>query len=800
MKKTPNKINISAEYNHIDTENKWRHNWEANKTFSVDLDNAENPYYNLMMFPYPSAEWLHVWNFYAFTWSDINWRYNKLKWYDVFEPMWWDAFWIHSENFAKKIWSHPITETPKNVKTFKRQFTELGALNDWDNEINTTSPEYYKWNQWLFLELFKNNLAYKKMSLVNWCPECQTVISDEQVIDWKCERHWDTLVERKEMEQWFLKITDFAPDLYSSLDDLEWSEKTKITQKNWIWEKEWFNLKFQIFWTDDIIDTFTTRIDTVYWITFVAISCDSELASKYINEDQIELLQKMKRKKAFSKDAEKEWIETNIKVSNPVTWEIIPVYITNYVEAGYWTWAVMWVPWHDKRDMEFALKYNINVKHVYDESWEKDCLINSWEFDWLTKAEALVKVSDFLENNSLWNKSKQYKLRDWCISRQRYWGTPIPMVNCEKCWIVPEEENNLPIKLPVINDYKLSNNWKSPLSLVDDFVETTCPCCWWEAERETDVMDNFFDSSWYFFRYLSAHNNDKAFDLKRVEKWLPVDTYIGWNEHAVLHLMYTRFITKFLNKIGLINFNEPFKKFFAHWLIIKDGKKMSKSKWNVINPDDYIKKYWADALRLYLMFLWPLEKWWDFTDSWIESIRRFIWKIYNFVINTDIKSDDINSAPINRRQKINEFISDFDHSMGIYKYNVAISKLMVFFNSLHNHEFLYKKEIELLIKTLSIFCPYITEELWHNKLKNNTSVHLKWWLEKDENAEAEAKVVNLAVQISWKFRCIMTVWEESENEIIERVKKLDNISKYLDWKIIGKIVYVKWKVINLIIN
>lgn len=672
----------------------------------------------------------------------------------------------------------------------------MWALNCWENEINTTSPEYYRWNQWLFLKLFEKGLAYKKKSLVNWCNDCQTVISNEQVIDWKCERHWDTDVEKKEMEQWFLKITDFADDLYSSLDNLDWSHKTKITQQNWIWKKEWFNLKFQISWLDDYIETFTTRIDTIHWITFLAISCDGNLSDKLINDEQKELLSNMRKEKAFSRKDNKEWILTDTQVIHPITWELIPVFIANYVEWGYWTWAVMWVPWCDLRDKEFANKYKIEIKDVYNESEE---LINSWNFTWLNQKDAIPKISDYLEKEQLWKKTIEFKLRDWCISRQRYWWTPIPMINCGTCWIIPEKENKLPIKLPIIEDYKLSNNWKSPLSLVDDFVKVECSCCWWDAERETDVMDNFFDSSWYFFRYLSAQKDDWAFDKKRVEKWLPIDTYIWWNEHAVLHLMYTRFITKFLHSIWEISFDEPFKKFFAHWLIVKDGKKMSKSKWNVINPDEYIKKYWADALRLYLMFLGPLEKWWDFTDTWIISIRKFIWKISSFVNEANI--NDNGDLPVERKQEINLLVSGFEHSMWSYKYNVAISKIMTYFNNLKQNEVVYKEDVEILLKTLSIFCPYFTEELWNSKLDNKKSIHMPWWLEKYDNIDWEVKMIKLAVQIWWKVRGVLEINPNLEQEeVLNIAKGTEKIAKYLDWKTIKKVIYVKWRILNIVIN
>lgn len=790
----------NVQYNHFQVEAQWMKTWEREKTFSVDLDTAKRPFYNLMMFPYPSAEGLHVGNFYAFTGSDVHGRYKKMQGFDVLQPMWWDAFWIHSENYAKRIGSHPLVETPKNVTNFKRQFSQLGALTDWDNEVNTTSPDYYRWNQWLFLKLYENGLAYKKESSVNWCPECQTVISDEQVIDGKCERHGNTNVEKKQMEQWFLKITDFADELDSSLEDLNWSDKTKLAQKNWIGKKEWFTLNFTIDGRDEIIETFTTRIDTVYGITFIAVSCDSELADRLVPEDKKKTLEEMKRKKAFSHDTKKEWIFSGVQVIHPLTWEQIPVYIANYIDGNYGTGAVMWVPWHDQRDKEFSEIFGIKSLSVYLEENDDAWLVNSGKFNWLTKAQALEEISSVLEERKLGKKTKLYRLRDWCISRQRYWWTPIPMVNCKSCWIVPESITQLPVKLPEIGEYSLSNDGKSPLAGISSFIDTECPCCWGEAKRETDVMDNFFDSSWYFFRYLSAQNTQEAFNVDRANKWLPVDMYIWWNEHAVLHLMYTRFIMKALKRIGLVGFDEPFKKFFAHGLIIKDGSKMSKSKWNVINPDDYINRYWADALRAYLMFIWPLDSGGDFTDSGIVSMRKFLWRVYTFAATA--KPIDEQTLSWARKMAVNDAISSFQHSMESYKYNVALSKIMTYLRHLQGLEDVTKTEIETLVKLLSIFCPYISEEIWVNIFHNDGSVHLSWWPKLFEDAEREKMTSQtLAVQVSWKMRWLIEVQAESTEEDALNIAKRDStLAKYLDGKIIKKVVYVRWKILNIVLN
>lgn len=791
-----NANNTPSSYNHFDVENKLKLKWEQEKTFSVDLDNADSPYYNLMMFPYPSAAWLHVGNFYAFTWSDINWRYKRLKWFDLFEPMWWDAFGIHSENYAKSIGSHPLQETPKNIANFKRQFSELWAFNSWESEINTTSPEYYKWNQWLFLKLYENNLAYKKQALVNWCNKCQTVISNEQVVDWKCERHGDTQVEKKEMEQWFLRITDFAEDLYSSLDNLDWSQKTKMTQKNWIWEQKGHMLSFPVVWDTalDKLEVFTTRLDTLNGVTFLAISCDHELANGLLDSEQITELDEMKRNKAFSRKDSKKGIPTSISVRNPLNNDIIPVYIADYVLWDYATWMIMWVPSEDQRDQEFAENYSLESKDIYSTD---GTLINSGEFDGLDIHDATDAIFEKLASNWIAKLSKQYKLRDWCISRQRYWGTPIPIAYCNDCGTVPIPESHLPVKLPEVSYEELSNDWTSPLEWVKDFTDIACPCCWEDAKREVDVMDNFFDSSWYFFRYLSSNDSEKPFDLERAKKWLPVDTYIWWNEHAVLHLMYTRFMTKFLHKLWLIEFDEPFKKFFAHWLIIKDGSKMSKSKWNVINPDDYITRYWADALRMYLMFLWPLEKWWNFTDSGVVSIRKFIGKVYNFSQQMSLDSEPMNSSD---QWKLNEFISGFERSMDSYKYNVAISNIMTYFKHLNSKETVHQNEVETFLKFTSIFCPYFTEDIWLNTLDKQGSIHKSSYPNTEKISVSEDQKVKLVVQVSWKVRWILEVSSDvSKDAAIEQATSNTKVKPHLEGKTVKNIIYVQGKVINFVI-
>ncbi len=788
-----NEIN---KFDHLWIETKWQDIWEKEKTFSINLKEAKKPFYNLMMFPYPSAEWLHVGNFYAFTGADTYWRFKKMQWNDVFEPIWFDAFWIHSENFAIKKNIHPKTLVANNIKTFKfQQLKKLWALYDWDYEVNTTTPEYYKWNQWLFIKMFEEGLAYKKKSLVNWCPDCMTVISDEQVINGKCERHWETTVEKRELDQWFFKITEYAKELYDSLSEINWSEKTVTAQKNWINKKKWTVVKFDIAWKDEAVEVFTTRVDTLYWVTFLAISPDSKLAKEAISEEQTKELQTMIGEQISNKDLkEKKWIKTSMRVIHPLTKQEIPVYVANYVISEYGTWAVMWVPAHDDRDMEFAEKFWIEVIKTYDE--ENDKLVNSEWLDWLSKSEAIKKLNEHLAKIWFWWEDTRYKLRDWCISRQRYWWAPIPMINCEKCWVVPEKIEQLPVRLPEVENWRPKWDWHSPLANIPEFYETSCPCCWGPAKRETDVMDNFVDSAFYFFRYIDPKNPNEMFDKELGKKWIPVDMYIWWHEHAVLHLLYTRFITKVLNRLWYTDAKEPFKRFFAHWLLLKDWIKMSKSKWNVVNPDDLIAQYGSDTLRTYLMFMWPLEQGWDYSDKWIVWVNKFIKRIYALLTTNEISADDSKTDEI----MLNLTVKSTTEAFELLKYNVWIARCMEYYNFLAKKEVVTKREWEVLIKLLAPLAPHFTEELWQNVLWNKGSIHLSWWPIVDSSVNLIRQTINMPVQINWKLKWTIEVDKDiEESELLEVIKWNENMHKAIDWKEIRKVIFVKWKIINIVV-
>ncbi|NQV00503.1 MAG: leucine--tRNA ligase, partial [Parcubacteria group bacterium] len=600
MKYNPNKI-----------EKKWQKKWEEDKIYQVDLDKVKKPYYNLMMFPYPSAEGLHIGNMYAFVHSDVYGRFMHLQGHDVFEPIGLDGFGIHSENYAIKIKEHIKDVSSRTEKNFYKQLHMIGNAYDWARTVETYKPNYYKWTQWLFLKMYEKGLAYRKKSSVNWCPSCKTVLSNEQVITGRCER-CEAQVEKKDMEQWFWRITDYAEKLLKNLDWIDWSEDVKVIQKNWIGKSQGSSVKFKIKNLDYILEVFTTRPDTLFGCTYMVVCPEHELLSKFQskikNYSEIEkYIKKAKIKSDLDRtDLNKDKTGVEIKglmAINPVNGKEIPLYVADYVLSGYGTGAIMAVPAHDERDMEFAKKFNLDIIKVL--KTDKECFtgesvsINSDFLNNLATKKAETEIIKWLGKKKLGKRSVNYKLRDWCISRQRYWGPPIPMIKCKNCGWVPVPEKDLPVLLPDMDDFLPDGSGKGPLNKIKEFVNTTCPKCGSSAKRETDVSDPFVDSSWYYLRYLSTEFDDQALDKKRLKKWMPVDMYIGGKEHSVLHLLYSRFITMVLHQLGYIPEEEPFKKFRAHGLLISNGAKISKSKGNIVNPDKYINQYGADAVRMY---------------------------------------------------------------------------------------------------------------------------------------------------------------------------------------------------------
>ncbi len=813
------------EYNFKEIENKWQERWYKDGIYEPDLDNSDEPFYNLMMFPYPSAEGLHVGNMYAFTGSDIYGRYQRMRGKDVFEPIGLDGFGIHSENYAMKVGTHPKDQIEKSEKHFYEQLKMIGNGFSWDERLETFDPEYYRWTQWVFKEMFDHGLAYKKESPVNWCPSCKTVLADEQVISGECER-CDSKIERKKLSQWFFKITDYADELLDSLEDIDWSEKVKIAQENWIGRSYGASIEFNIKDFDEKIEVFTTRPDTLYGATYMVLAPEHDLVKKLKNKaenvsDIERYVEEAKRKTEQERVAEEKGktgvLIKGVKAVNPVNDKEIPIYIADYVLSSYGTGAIMAVPAHDERDYEFAKEHDIPVVEVIkpkeeegEELYEGEgVLINSGEMNGVPSEEARKKITKKVAGRMETN----YRLRDWLISRQRYWGPPIPLVFCESCkkkieegefegkltkgekanpgWFaVPEEE--LPVKLPYIEDFKPTGTSKAPLEQHEDFYKTACPKCGKEARRETDVSDNFLDSAWYYFRYIGLDNKEEALDKERIKKWLPVDMYIGGAEHAVLHLLYTRFVTKTFNDWGYIDFDEPFTKFRAHGLLIKEGSKMSKSKGNVVNPDDYINNYGADVLRTYLMFLAPFEDGGDFRDSGVKGITRFLDRVWK-------KFDDHKDGKDSEETKkiLHQTIKKVTEDIESLKYNTAISALMKLLNKIEDTD-VSRETSEIFIKMLAPFAPHVTEELW-NRLGNSSSIHKSSWPEFDSDIAKEEKF-NLVVQVNGKVRGTLEaekgIKKEKAKELALNLRK---VSKYVGGKDIKRVVFVENKLINFVV-
>ena len=988
-------------YDHKKIESKWRKKWLKEGVYDPGLKNAKKPFYNLMMFPYPSAEGLHVGNMYAFTGSDIYGRFKRMQGYDVFEPIGLDGFGIHSENYAIKIGRHPAKQAQISEKNFYRQLAMIGNGFAWNERLETYDPEYYRWTQWIFVQLFKNGLAYRKKSAVNWCPSCLTVLADEQVIQKSqipstksetnskfqisnsrqrisvgvCER-CETPVIKKELEQWFFRITKYADKLLKGLDEIDWSEKVKVAQRNWIGKSEGATIKFPVVipakagiqtektgsriksGMTEYIEVFTTRPDTLFGATYMVVAPEHEIISNLKNQiSNLKEVEDYIRKTKAKSDMERADIKqkSGVKIEglcaiNPATKKEISIYTADFILAGYGTGAVMSVPAHDERDFEFASAFNIPVIqvvkeparksgvyiHIYDndnsdvadeirnigkprehvtptvqvyevssdkieglvEILRKNKIGSNGDYGRINKGEGFIfegnkKILDFsrvytgdgvhinsefldgldnekasaeavkwLEENNIGKKSSVYRLRDWLISRQRYWGPPIPLIFCYTCkksmenpkseirnpkynvgelenpgWFAAHEKD-LPVKLPDIKNFRPTGTNESPLASDEKFYKTKCPKCGGPARRETDVSDTFLDSAWYYIGYLILKNSkSEARNPKQIpnykfqipndvtKKWLPVDMYIGGAEHSVLHLLYVRFLAMVLKGLGLVHFGEPFKKFRAHGLLIKDGAKMSKSKGNVINPDDYIKQYGADGLRMYLMFLGPFDQGGDFRDSGISGITRFLQRVWVFCLNS--KSEARNPKQISNSnsqitKKINQTIKKVTEDIENLRYNTAISALMILLNEMEsNPELVSQKDIESFLKLLAPFAPHMSEEIWQTTRKNSdqnaerrgknqrqsasnqrqsafNSIHLSEWPKYDPELikEDEADIV---VQINGKVRAVIKVRSGLDQSEVEKIaKENDSVKKYLTGEI-KKVISVKDKLINFVV-
>jgi len=842
------KQKIHKEYDHKQIELKWQSKWDEVSLYSPDIESAKKPYFNLMMFPYPSAEGMHVGNMYAFTGADIYGRFKRMQGYDVLEPIGLDGFGIHSENYALKVGTHPMDQAEKSEANFYRQLRATGNSFDWKRTVETYNPSYYRWTQWLFLQMFKNGLAYRKKASVNYCPSCKTVLADEQVIKGLCER-CSSSVEKRELEQWFFRITHYAEKLLSNIEQLDWSEKVKVAQRNWIGKSTGAKVKFKVPSQNAILEVFTTRPDTLYGVTFMVISPEHPLVATIINDKSHISDEKKQEIKAYVKKAnnkseedrinekmDKTGIYSGVNATNLINGAEIPIWIADYVLMNYGTGAIMAVPAHDERDHDFAKKYDLPIVPVI-ESMDKakkidvlkepytgeGRLINSAGWDDYYVPAAMQRIIKDIEHRGIGTAEDTYHLRDWLISRQRYWGAPIPMIYCEACaengksylsennieaqwdhagWFpVPDDE--LPVMLPRIDDYKPLGTGKAPLASHPEFYNTSCPSCGGNAIRETDVSDTFLDSAWYFLRYPSTDIENSAFDTVRTKKWLPVDMYIGGAEHSVLHLLYSRFVTMFLADLKLINFDEPYKRFFAHGLLIKEGVKMSKSKGNVIVPDQYIAKYGADTLRSYLMFLGPFSQGGDFYDTGIEGMNRFLKRVWRLFSDTmRIKEEDATDKKA--LAMLHKTIAKVTDDISLLHYNTALAALMEYYNFLSEHSEVSRTEAITFIKLLAPFAPHMTEELYQ-ELKgfaSYESIHTSSWPIPDTSFIVE-DTVTIAIQVNGKLRGTLevTVTDASDQSTIQELsEKEENAKRYLVGKSVQKVIYVPNRLINFVVR
>ncbi len=945
-------------------EPKWQKKWEEAKVFSPDLNKADKPFYNLMMFPYPSAEGMHVGNMYAFTGSDIYGRYQRLRGKTVFEPIGLDGFGIHSENYALKMGRHPKEQAKISEQNFYRQLKATGNAFDWSRTVESYKPEYYKWTQWLFIQLFKAGLAYRQKAPVNYCPSCKTVLADEQVVkkvksqnakaksdeldkqkleeaefleeaavaDDKtgisvCER-CETRVEKKQLEQWFFRITKYAERLLANLGKIDWSEKVKIAQKNWIGKSEGTTIKFKVhpptggskfLAKPDLpsrdkfqIEVFTVFPETIFGVTYMVLAPEHPLVTKITTREQkkdvekyIQISQSRSEIERMSLEKEKTGVFTGAYCLNPVNNERIPIWIADYVLAGYGTGAVMGVPGSDHRDFEFAKKYLLPIRRVIgktkddvspveseEDVLEEGVLVNSEEFSGLsTPHPAKEKIKNWLVEKGYGQRKTEYHLRDWLISRQRYWGPPIPIVFCANCAknkisnikyqisniqgkdyaIIPVPEEELPVLLPDVKDWKPMGTGESPLANHQEFYKTTCPKCGGEAKRETDVSDTFLDSSWYFLRYLATERSDipfpvvkefpispvttsVRFDSARQEvpratsksqtlndrleignfakraRWLPVDMYIGGAEHSVLHLLYARFITMVLKDLGFVAFDEPFKKFRAHGLIIAEGEKMSKSKGNVVVPDEYIRRFGSDTLRMYLMFMAPFTEGGDFRDSAIEGIQRFLKRVWQLTLTIDNKE-----AASAEKRILTQTIKKVTEDIESLRYNTAISALMELLNFISRQGCADRETLKSFLILLAPFAPHITEELYQrgkgkgergkDDEENFWSIHLQPWPSYEPEL-IEEEEMTIAVQVNGKVRDTISVqnfrlhpavyrdlgWarpassgragfgeaSKEQKYVEDEAKKSEKVARYLEGKEITKVIYVPGRIINFL--
>ncbi|MFN2636455.1 MAG: leucine--tRNA ligase [Gemmatimonadaceae bacterium] len=797
-------------------EQKWQQRWQERGVNSTDIAGAERPFYALMMFPYPSAEGLHVGNLFAFTGNDIYGRFQRLNGHNVFEPLGYDAFGIHSENYALKVGQHPMDLIPRNISNFRRQLERTGLMIDWGHTLATTEPAYYKWTQWLFLQLFKKGLAYKKQAAVNWCPDCKTVLANEQVIAGLCERS-KTPVEQRLLEQWFFRISDYAPRLLENLERIDWSETTKTAQRNWIGRSEGADLTFP---TADVhggecdIRVFTTRPDTIFGATYMVLAPEHPLVDALTKSKERKKVdayrEKTKKQDIVTRktSTEKTGVFTGSFAINPATRKQIPIWVSDYVLMEYGTGAIMGVPGHDARDFEFATKFALPIVRVVCGEGEDsrtpltaaytECdtgtMVNSGALDGLKVDAAKSKIVEMLAQQGAAKTVVHYRLHDWCISRQRYWGPPIPIIYCEKCGTVPVPEQDLPVVLPFVEDFKPDDSGVSPLARHEEWYRVACPKCGETGRRETDVSDTFLDSAWYFLRYPSVGHDDVPFDKAVTKKWLPVDSYIGGNEHAVLHLLYSRFTTMVLHDMGYLEFEEPYTRFRAHGHIIREGAKMSKTQGNIVNPDEYIEEWGADAFRSYLMFLGPYEQGGDFRDQSISGTRRFLDRLFASVQTMSGEGSPDQAV----MRKLHQTIRKVGDDIPRLSYNTALAAMMEYMNVLRRGERTpHREEVLPLIILVAPFAPHMAEELWEQTGGQGSVFDSKW---PTFNAVlATEDLIELVAQVNGKLRGkILVARDISQDDAVQAALTDPTVRKFVTGTP-RKVVFVPGRLLNIVV-
>lgn len=800
----------SKNYNFKEIESKWQRYWEDNNVFAAKNDYSLPKYYPLVEFPYPSGQGLHVGHPRSYTALDIVARKRRLEGFNVLYAMGWDAFGLPAENFAIKNKIHPSIVTQKNIANFKAQLKSLGMSFDWSREIDTTSPEYFKWTQWIFLQLFKHGLAYKKEMNVNWCTSCKVVLANEEVVNGVCERCSGKVV-RKVKSQWILKITDYAQKLLDGLEEVDYGKRIKVSQKNWIGRSQGAKVLFDTT-LGDKIEVYTTRPDTLFGVTYMVLAPEHELIKKWAsNIKNISDINTYCEKAAQKSDFERQELnkdKTGVKIEgvegiNPVNGEKIPLYISDYVLASYGTGAIMSVPAHDSRDWEFAKKYNIPIKEVvFGGNVEKEAftgegtIINSEFLNGLSIAEAKNKMIEWLKERKIGDAKVNFKLRDWIFSRQRYWGEPIPIINCEHCGYVPVPEDELPLELPKVENYQPTNDGESPLANISEWVNVKCPVCGADAKRETDTMPQWAGSSWYFLRYCDPHNSKELASKEALNYWLPVDWYNGGMEHVTRHMIYSRFWNQFLYDIGVVPVKEPYKKRTAQGLILgPDNEKMSKSKGNVVDPLTVIKEYGADTLRMYMCFIGDYEQATPWNDNGVKGVKRFLDRVYRFVEKLNDNKGYTKDLEVIIHKTIKEVSSDIEQT----KFNTAISKLMILSNEYAKMDSISKDDLSVLIKLMNPFAPHISEEI-NEMLGNNESLVYSNWPIYDESKTIDTKI-EIAVQVNGKLRGTILVEKNAPNEVLQQeALKLETVKMQVENKTIRKIVCVPNRIVNIVVG